>query len=96
MRPGHLHTMISAKGFDTLVTHLFTKGDPYLGSDAVFGVKDSLIVDFARTDSQAEAERFGMRAPFFRAHYDYVLKPSRERAPDEAKSAARSKEPAPA
>jgi len=96
MRPGHLHTMVSAKGYDTLVTHLFAKGDPYLDSDAVFGVKDSLIVDFAQTDSQDEAQKFGMRAPFFRAHYDFVLKPSREHARDEAQAAARSKVPAPA
>ncbi len=84
MRPGHLHTMLSAPGFDTLVTHLFVRGDPYLDSDAVFGVKESLIVDFDRTQSPAEAARFGMEAPFYRAHYDFVLKPA-------AASAQRSK-----
>jgi hydroxyquinol 1,2-dioxygenase len=76
MRPAHLHTMLSAPGFDTLVTHLFVRGDPYLDSDAVFGVKDSLIVDFDRTQSPGEAARFGMEAPFWRAHYDFVLKPA--------------------
>src|ERR1700674_3831660 len=86
MRPGHLHTLLSAKGFETLVTHLFTKGDPYLASDAVFGVKDSLIVDFARCDSKAEAEKFGMTVPFYRGHYDFVMKPARVR--ETAKSTA--------
>jgi hydroxyquinol 1,2-dioxygenase len=43
-RPAHLHFMIAQPGFDTLVTHLFIDGDPYLDSDAVFGVKQSLIV----------------------------------------------------
>lgn len=43
-RPAHIHFMISAKGFRSLVTHLFIAGDDYLQSDAVFGVKDSLIV----------------------------------------------------
>lgn len=66
MRPGHLHTMLSAPGYDTLVTHLFVRGDEYLDSDAVFGVKDSLIVDFNKTPSGEYA-----------AHYDFVLKPSR-------------------
>lgn len=94
MRPGHLHTMVSADGFETLVTHLFTKGDPYLDSDAVFGVKDSLIVDFAKTSSRAEAEKFGMEPPIFRGHYDFVLKPSRSRTRAEAKASAL--EPAPA
>jgi hydroxyquinol 1,2-dioxygenase len=44
MRPAHLHYMVTADGFDTLVTHCFVDGDPHLGDDAVFGVKKSLIV----------------------------------------------------
>jgi hydroxyquinol 1,2-dioxygenase len=92
MRPGHLHTLISAKGYETLVTHLFTKGDPYLDSDAVFGVKESLIVDFVKCESKEEAEKFGMPLPFYRAHYDFVLKPSRQ----PAREAAARREPAPA
>jgi len=47
MRPAHIHFIVSAPGYETLVTHIFVKGDPYLESDAVFGVKESLIVDFA-------------------------------------------------
>ncbi len=43
-RPAHVHFMISAPGYRTLVTHLFLDGDKYLGSDAVFGVKPSLII----------------------------------------------------
>jgi protocatechuate 3,4-dioxygenase beta subunit len=43
-RPAHIHFMISAPGYRTLVTHLFLDGDRYLGSDAVFGVKRSLII----------------------------------------------------
>ena len=66
MRPGHLHTMFTAPGYDTLVTHLFVKGDKYLDSDAVFGVKDSLIVDFEKSPSGE-----------YTAYYDFVLKPSK-------------------
>jgi protocatechuate 3,4-dioxygenase beta subunit len=43
-RPAHIHFMISAPGYRTLVTHLFLDGDRYLASDAVFGVKPSLII----------------------------------------------------
>jgi catechol 1,2-dioxygenase len=43
-RPAHVHFMISAPGYRKLVTHLFLEGDKYLDSDAVFGVKPSLIV----------------------------------------------------
>jgi hydroxyquinol 1,2-dioxygenase len=45
-RPVHVHFMISAPGYETLVTHIFAQGSPYLESDAVFGVKSSLIEEF--------------------------------------------------
>lgn len=46
MRPAHIHFIVSAPGYETLTTHLFAEGDPYLDSDVVFGVKNSLVVDF--------------------------------------------------
>lgn len=46
MRASHLHFMVSAPGLRTLVTHIFVRGDELLGSDAVFGVKESLVKDF--------------------------------------------------
>lgn len=66
MRPGHLHTILTAPGYDTLVTHLFVKGDKYLDSDAVFGVKESLVVDFKKGPTGE-----------YKAHYDFVLRPAR-------------------
>ena len=45
-RPAHLHFMISAEGHERLVTHIFVQGGPYLDSDAVFGVKESLVREF--------------------------------------------------
>jgi protocatechuate 3,4-dioxygenase beta subunit len=76
MRPAHLHFIVSAPGFETVVTHIFVKGDPYLGSDVVFGVKDSLVVDFRRIDSADEARKVGLAAPFHAATYDFVLHPA--------------------
>jgi len=38
-RPAHLHFMIKAPGYETLITHVFRSDDPYLDSDAVFGVR---------------------------------------------------------
>jgi protocatechuate 3,4-dioxygenase beta subunit len=43
-RPAHIHFMISAPGYRTLITHLFFEGNEFLESDAVFGVKPSLVV----------------------------------------------------
>lgn len=45
-RPAHLHFMIKAEGYETLITHVFRNGDVYLASDPVFGVKESLIADW--------------------------------------------------
>jgi hydroxyquinol 1,2-dioxygenase len=46
MRASHLHFLVSAPGRRTLVTHIFVRGDGLLASDAVFGVKESLIREF--------------------------------------------------
>lgn len=48
MRPSHIHFLVTKPGYETLVTHIFVEGDPYIDSDAVFGVKESLIVPFRR------------------------------------------------
>ena len=45
-RPAHLHFMIKAADYVTLVTHVFRAGDPHLDSDAVFGVRRSLIAEW--------------------------------------------------
>ena len=42
----------------------------------MFGKKDSLVVDFERHDSAAEAARRGVRAPFYTVEYDFVLQPA--------------------
>ncbi|KAK2464525.1 hypothetical protein APHAL10511_003504 [Amanita phalloides] len=44
-RPAHLHMSIEAPGYETLVTALYWKNDPYIMTDAVFGVRTSLVVD---------------------------------------------------
>jgi hydroxyquinol 1,2-dioxygenase len=53
-RPAHIHLLISADGVVPVTTHLFVKGDQYLDSDAVFGTKDSLVVDFIQHDSESQ------------------------------------------
>lgn len=49
-RPAHMHFLITASGYQKLVTHTFVGGDPYISSDTVFGVKESLVAPFERTD----------------------------------------------
>jgi protocatechuate 3,4-dioxygenase beta subunit len=74
-RPAHVHFIVSAPGYVPLTTHLFVQG-PYLDSDAVFAVKNSLIVDFVRHDSADEATARGLTAPFYTMQYDFGLKPA--------------------
>lgn len=45
-RPAHLHFMIRADGYETLITHVFRRDDAYLEADPVFGVRRSLIADW--------------------------------------------------
>jgi hydroxyquinol 1,2-dioxygenase len=75
-RPAHLHFRVSAKGYEPLTTHLFVKGDKYLASDAVFGVKDSLIADFERHTGAAAAKRYRVKTPFYTLNYDFRLRPA--------------------
>lgn len=76
-RPAHLHFMIAAPGYRQLVTHLFNEEDPYLDSDAVFGVKDSLRVAYRlRSADDPLAAEFGLQGSFHHACHDFVLEPS--------------------
>ncbi|MBO0737773.1 MAG: intradiol ring-cleavage dioxygenase [Alphaproteobacteria bacterium] len=78
-RPAHIHFVISADGYEPVTTHIFDRTDPYLGSDAVFAVKDSLICDFVRHESAAgEAVRLGIDPPYYTAEFDFRLKPAAE------------------
>lgn len=45
MRAPHLHFMVTAPGYRTLVTHIFVRCDELLDSDTVLGVRDSLVKD---------------------------------------------------
>jgi hydroxyquinol 1,2-dioxygenase len=65
-RPAHLHFMITAPGYQTLITHVFRNGDAYLDSDAVFGVRQSLIADWVK---QPDGN--------YLVEYDFVLNPER-------------------
>jgi protocatechuate 3,4-dioxygenase beta subunit len=75
MRPAHLHFKVDAPGYRTLITHIFVAGDAYLDRDAVFGVKDSLIVDFAEQPAGPGPEGRQLDGPWSRVAFDIVLAP---------------------
>jgi hydroxyquinol 1,2-dioxygenase len=76
-RPAHVHFMIAAPAHETLVTHLFADDSPWLDSDAVFGVKDSLVVAFTREPPGVAPDGRRMESPYRRLRYDFVLTPER-------------------
>jgi hydroxyquinol 1,2-dioxygenase len=76
MRPAHLHFVVSARGWRTLVTHLFVAGDRYLGSDAEFGVVDSLVVPFVEHPATEPPPGRHVDGPWSSVAYDFVLAPS--------------------
>ncbi|WAB83011.1 intradiol ring-cleavage dioxygenase [Microcella daejeonensis] len=75
MRPAHIHFMVEAEGFETLITHIFVAGDEWLGDDAVFGVKQSLILDFERHEP-GEAPGRRVDEPWSSTAFDIVLAPT--------------------
>nr|WP_315592760.1 intradiol ring-cleavage dioxygenase [uncultured Cupriavidus sp.] len=74
-RPAHLHFMVSAPGFETLVTHVFREGCQYLDSDAVFGVRSSLIADWVEHPSGTTPDGQHSSTPFFTLNFDFILNP---------------------
>jgi catechol 1,2-dioxygenase len=73
-RPAHIHLMVTAPGYETLVTHFFDSTDPHLDSDPVFAVKNSLVGAFERHDTKDRD--FGIEPPFYTLDQDIVLKPA--------------------
>ena len=74
-RPAHLHYILEADGFETLVTHIFDPDDPYIHSDAVFGVKESLLARFERVEDPERIGAAGFDGPFHEVVHDFVLAP---------------------
>jgi catechol 1,2-dioxygenase len=74
-RPAHLHFIVEAPGYESLTTHIFVAGDPYLDSDAVFATKADLVASFESCDDQALADAHGLPVPFTRVNYDFGLMP---------------------
>ena len=60
-RAAHAHIIVTAPGYSKLVTELFDSEDPYLGADAVFGVRDALVGTFKSVQDVELLSRHGMK-----------------------------------
>jgi hydroxyquinol 1,2-dioxygenase len=72
-RPAHLHFMITAPGCERLVTHVFRAGGKYLDSDAVFGVRRSLVAEWVRHGPGATPDGLRSDVPFYTLDFAFVL-----------------------
>ena len=72
-RPAHFHYIITREGFDPLTTHIFDPDDPYIDSDAVFGVKASLMAKFDPVNDAAKAAEHGFEGIYYDVEHDFVL-----------------------
>jgi len=72
-RPAHMHFMVDAPGYERLITHVFRDGDRYLDSDAVFGVRSSLITTWDRHEAGAMPDGTPSEVPFYTLKFAFVL-----------------------
>jgi len=77
-RPSHLHFIVTAEGQKTLVTEVFPSDDPYLDEDAVFGVREKLIMEYkeqSSTDGLPDDLEIKpkLSAPFYTVDFDFIL-----------------------
>lgn len=73
-RPAHVHFMLQAEGHERLVTQIFAEGDPYIDSDAVFGVKDSLVRSYERMPPGTAPDGRHVERPWRHLTYDFGLR----------------------
>jgi protocatechuate 3,4-dioxygenase beta subunit len=74
-RPAHIHFLVTAPGMRTLTTHAFRADSDYIDSDAVFGVKESLVRPFQLVDDPERAAALGLANPFRAVDVELVLSP---------------------
>jgi hydroxyquinol 1,2-dioxygenase len=73
-RPAHIHFLLDAPGYHRCTTHLFQKGDQYIETDVVYGVKEPLIVQFDKKPAGTKAPNGEtMKQPFYVVNYDFTL-----------------------
>ena len=80
MRPAHIHFLVDAPGYHRIVTHLFRRGDEYIETDVVYGVKEPLIVDFKRMPPGKAPNGETIDTGYLVVNYDFVLQPAAQAA----------------
>ncbi len=76
-RPSHLHYIVKAPGYRSLVTEIFPNDDPYLDEDTVFGVRDDLVMTYVGKPASDFPEGMALSGsitePFLYVEFDVTL-----------------------
>ncbi|WP_183909101.1 intradiol ring-cleavage dioxygenase [Rhizobium sp. BK226] len=72
-RAAHIHFIVSAEGYDPVITHIFSPDCEFLDQDSVFGVKDSLIAEFESVLDDDKARELQFTSPYWAVNWDFVL-----------------------
>jgi hydroxyquinol 1,2-dioxygenase len=76
-RAAHMHFIVTAPGYEPLITHIFTPDCPYLPEDAVFGVKQELVADIRRVDDAEKASEAGLASPYWSVEWAFTMAPQK-------------------
>ncbi|MGH1578818.1 dioxygenase [Planktotalea sp.] len=78
-RPSHLHFIVKAPGYRSLVTEVFPKDDPYLDHDTVFGVRGDLVMEYIEREASEFPDGLELSGqvsdPFLSVKFDIILAP---------------------
>lgn len=72
-RPAHVHFMLAAPGYRTIVTHLFREGYDYIDKDVVFGTRNELVVPFVEHEPGCAPDGTVVGTAYLTIEYDFVL-----------------------
>ncbi len=77
-RPSHLHFIVTASGQRSLVTEVFPSDDPYLDEDAVFGVREKLVMEYQeRSSTEGISDDLAIKSDlpdkFYVVDFDFIL-----------------------
>jgi catechol 1,2-dioxygenase len=86
-RPAHIHFLIAGRGMRALTTQINIPGDTFLDDDFAFATRDGLIIELEQNVSAEGYESLGVREPFTRIRFDFVL----QKAAHAREAAARSR-----
>ncbi|SPA55842.1 hydroxyquinol 1,2-dioxygenase [Cupriavidus taiwanensis] len=79
-RPAHIHFIVAAPGYRTLVTQVFADEPAQLESDVTFGVHRQLVGQLQRHD-HGYSPWGSVPAPFFTLAFDFTLEPGEQTFP---------------